>query len=575
MDGYLKRTGRPDVNFWMEHVNAGIRFREKFACEKQWPTWRSYYRGQWRTGIMPVNLFFATIRTLVPRIYFRNPSVSVTPQMPGFEAAAFSQILERVDNKMLREMRVKKQIKKAVLDTVLKGTGFCKLGFGAQFQPTPDEGITGQPFTRNDERVEYRDRVYTNMPWFSRVDTGSIIYPDGLEQHEDARWMAHWVRRPVEDVKNDPRFKNTKDIGASVRLTPTSHAGVTEVQEMADLIEIRDKKTQTVFVIAPHTSDGGTVLFHGDDEFLDRGTFPLYPITFNDDDQVAWGIPDSVILEPFQLEANEIRTQYMKHRRLALVRLMYKRGTIAPEEIDKLFSEDVGAAVIVDGEMDDWDQTQATPIPQDLIEAMRETKADFRETVGFSRNQFGEFKPGSSDTTATEANIVRQASEIRVDERRDVIADVIVDAIEGEHQIVFNHWQQEQVIDVVGPGGVPIWLKFTGPQMRSGQYLTKVDPDSSIPETKQLREQKAVQLYGLLRTNPLIDPAKLTTYLLHELHGVQFDDMMRVLPAPEQSPSGPIGTKEFGNLVQGSQQRAAANPELLNKPLQAVNGSAA
>ena len=556
----------------MEQVQAGVKYREKYAHEKRWPIGRSYYRGQWRHGVMPLNLFFATIRTLVPRIYFRNPSVSVTPSMPGFEAAAFAQILERVDNKMLREMRVKKQIKKAVLDTVMKGTGFCKLGFGAQFQPTPDIGVTGQPFTRQGRRVEYRDRVYTNMPWFSRVNTGSIVYPDGLEQHEDARWMAHKVVRPLEDIREDPRFKNTKDVGSSLRLTPTSFAGVTETVDMADLFEIRDKKTGTVFVIAPNTNDGGQVLFHGDDEFLDRGTFPLYPIVFNDDDEVAWGIPDSVILEPYQLEANEIRTQFMKHRRLALIKLLYKKGTIAPDEIDKFFSEDVGAAVQVEGEMDDFEQMQATPIPTDLVLAMRELKEDFRETVGFSRNQFGEFKPGSSDVTATEANIVRQASEIRVDERRDVVADVLVDSMEGEHQIVFNHWQQEQVIEVVGPGGVAIWLKFTGSDLKGGQYLTKIDPDSSVPETKQLREQKAVQLYGVLKTNPIIDPQKLTAYLLHELHGVQFDDMMRVLPAPEQAPNSPISTREFGGLVQGSQERAAANPALLNGPLQATNG---
>jgi len=35
--------------------------------------------------------------------------------------------------------------------------------------------------------------------------------------------------------------------------------------------------------------------------------------------------------------------------------------------------------------------------------------------------------------------------------------------------------------------------------------------------------------YERLKPNPLIDPELLTQYLLHELHGVQFDNMMRSL----------------------------------------------
>jgi len=559
-DGYIK--GKPDVAFWMEQVRAGVEFRKKYAVEARWNTWRSYYRGQWKSGIMPVNLFFSMLRTVVPRVYFRNPSISVTPEMPGMEAAVFARILERVDNKLLRQMGAKKELKRVVQDGYLFGTGSLKLGFGSVYQPTPSEGVTGEPVTAKGERFEYRDKVYQNMPWAARLHTGKFIVPDGLCVYEDARWVAHWDKRPTRDIKDDPRFRNTKDIGPSV--LPTAMGGIQGRIPMTDIIEIRDKKMSKVMVLAPFADRDARVLYVEDDEFLDRGSFNYYPVVFNEDDEVFWGVPDSVILEPYQLEINEIRTQMMKHRRLSLVKILHKKGAISVEELDKMLSEDVAASVEIDGDpRDDVNSMQTAGIPPDLIAAARELKEDFREAVGFSRNQFGEYKPGSSDTTATEAMIVRMASEIRVDERRDTVADALVDMVNGQHQIVFSHWSAEQAVEVVGPGGAPIWLAFTGGMLGKGQYLTKADPDTSVPETRQVREQRSEKIYELLKTNPMVDPLKLTQYLLHEHHGVRFDDMMRALPVPEggvPSNGEAITADEFGGMLQSSLGQAQRAP---------------
>ncbi len=568
MEGYEARGGQPDTAWWMQQVNAGITFRKKWALDSSWDTWRSYYRGRWKPGVMPVNLFFSMLRSIVPRIYFRNPSVSIVPSMPGFEVMAFAKVLERVDNKMMREMGMKNELKRIVQDTFLFGTGWGKLGFGAFNQPTPEFGDTGQPISNKGERVEYRDKVYQNMPWFARTHTGSVIVPDGLQVYEDTRWVAHWLKRPVEDVKADPRFKNTNGLGSS-GLRATSLGSVASGIEMADLVEIRDKKLGVVMVIAPYSDKDGQLLFFGEDEFLNRGAFPMRPAVFNPDDEVFWGIPDSVIIEPYQLEINEIRTQMMHHRRLSLIKMLHKKGTIHENEMAKMTSEEVLASVEVDGELDDIKLVQAANIPNDILIAARELKEDFREAVGFSRNQFGEYKPGSRDVTATEASIVQQASEIRIDERRDVMADVIVDTIEGMHQIIFNHWGGEQIVDVIGPGGEQVWVKFTGTMLGKGQYTVKIDPDSSVPETKQSREAKAAQVYTLLKENPMIDPQRLTQYLLHEMHGVQFDDIMRALPTAENSPTSPISPQDFGGLIQ-SQVARAANGE---RPASSQNGT--
>ena len=287
------------------------------------------------------------------------------------------------------------------------------------------------------------------------------------------------------------------------------------------------------------------------------GRLPFYPISFNQDDEVFWGPPDSAILDPIQRELNENRTQIMKHRRLSLIKIIAKQNSITLPEAAKFIDESVSPVIFMAGDpLTDIRVLEGSNIPDDLFKAFEFNQMDARETVGFSRNQFGEFNPGSSDTTATEAMIIRQASEIRVDERRDMIADMLVDVIEHIHQIVFSRWQDEQVIDIIGPGGVPVWIKFKPQMLRNGAYEVNIDPDTSVAETKQSRQQKAMQVFGLLNGDPLIEQSKLRRYLLHELHGTVFDDMLVIPPMMPGGQGNPLALGDAAKMFGSAQQKA-------------------
>ncbi|KKM66857.1 hypothetical protein LCGC14_1477050, partial [marine sediment metagenome] len=183
---------------------------------------------------------------------------------------------------------------------------------------------------------------------------------------------------------------------------------------------------------------------------------------------------------------------------------------------------------------------QSGTIPPELFQSFQQIMDIVRMTMGFSRNQFGEFMGGSEKPSATEAGIVKQASEIRIDERRDIVADGLLDIMQDTNRLIFEHWGTERVERVIGPYGVPIWVKFTGEMLAKGQYDIKVDPDSSLPETKAQREGKALQLFQLLYPmtqqpdaqtgRPLLDSTKLTRLTLHEMQGTKYDDLLYGVP---------------------------------------------
>ena len=539
--GYV--GGKPEISWWISQIRKGIAFRKKFAHEERWDQWRSYYRGNWPRGTLPVNVFFRMARTIVPRTYFRNPSISVIATKPGAEQQVFSQLIERLDNKMIRTMGVKGQIKKMVQNAFFFGTAAGKLGFGAEFTPTPDISDTSAPEHTTGSmkrRVEYNSLVQPNMPWFMSVHPGNLIVPDGLMNYEDTPWVATWLKRSIDDVQSDDRLSHVADLKPNTgRGTPERPVGLKHDRaDMIDLVEIRDMRTEKAIIIAPYSSN--RILYFDDDGMQINNRSNIYPVIFNDDDEVFWGVPDSAILEPQQLELNETRTLQMQHRRLSLVKLLYEAGAIDKTMVDKLLDGTVLGAIQVN-DLSKIDTREIGHIPESLFAADSVIQGDIRDTMGFSRNQAGEYASQKSHNapTAQEARNVQMASDIRVDERRDIIADVLVNVFEDANVLMFEKFNEDQIVQVVGPEGVPYWVAFTPSMLKAARYEMNIDPDSAVPETKDVRTDKALATYERLKTNPLIDPQLLTKYLLHELHGVQFDSLMRTVQ--QNASSGAAG----------------------------------
>ena len=550
MKGYI--NGKPDVTWWMQQIHAGIKFRKKMTYQASWATWRKYYRSEFSDQILPVNLFFKMARTIVPRIYFRNPGISIVPNKPGMLNWAFAQLLERIDNKLIRQMGMKKKSKRAVGNAWFFGTGILKVGFGSAYGYNFDLHGGEAPKVKGRYDIEHNADIASFMPWVDSIHPGNFIVPDQQIDYEKTPWTAEWIRRPTYEVEADPRLRNNKNIKSATKSAGTDFMNefkATDNLQQTDLIEIHDLRCGRCIVLAPFASN--RELFCGDDDLQFAGRGNYVPIIFNENDDAFWGLPDSKILEPDQLEINEVRTLMMYHWRLSVAKIAYQIGKIDPSQVDKIMNGEVMAALGIKGDIRAaFEIFNAGEVPDSLFKADAQINQDVREGMGFSRNEFGEFTPPSSRTSATEAKIVKMASEIRIDERRDMAADALVETMEAVNHVIFNEWHEEHVLEVAGPVGVPLWVKFRPDMLSGGAYTIKIDPDTSLPETKDAREQRALTVYNVLKTNPLVDPIRLTRYLLHELHGVQFDDMMRGMPPGLGGPSDPMELQDFIRLVQ-------------------------
>ncbi len=476
------------------------------------------YRGFWGKEVVPVNIIYAVGRSLIPQIYFRNPKVSITPKYPGFTPHAM--VLERIDNYLTKETGLKYTLKSNALDAFLMGRGPTILGYDSEYGFNPsftvdskfkDSGLTS--FSDKEERIEYKDNIHPGMPWAIRCNPEDFVVPWGCRNFDDARWFAFRKMRTLDDILEDPKMGNTAGLtGAFLTKTESSHdSGIVgkhtgehdETGNWVELFEIHDKKTQRVYVICLDHEK----FLRDDIDFLQLEGLPAEVLGFNEDPDHFWWTPDCRLIEVQQAELNDIRTMSKRHRRVGLLKLIADKN-IPDTELEKLMDGDPKVVARIDvgaqGDIRKVITALESHIPPDLINQAREVREDVREVVGFSRNQMGSFEESSGRRTAHEAEIVRAASLIRIDERRDIMADHYENIVRGFNRIIFSNWSSERVIDIVGQDGARYWVRFTGEQIK-GEFHYQINPEETTPQDTRTRRTEAENFMAMAAKIPGVD----------------------------------------------------------------------
>lgn len=566
---------------WTERIKRAYEFRDKKFRSAPSKTYkqmcidnRQYYRGDWNKTIIPVNRIFSYGRSLVPSVYFRNPRVSVTATRP--ELVVHARVVEAVDNWVIFETNLKKTLKRAILNAYICGCGPVKLGYDSQYGYIPEQAVdqdrstVTQSSRTEDRKIEYREGVKPGMPWALPDLPENIIGPPGYDDYAAMPWIAHRIIRPLDDVKQDQKYKHTKDLQGTKTLDyidPKQQSLFREdkLVPLAELFEIRDKSTGLISVVC----EGQTLLSEND--VLQVEGLPWEFLIFNDDPEYPWGIPDVCMMEPQQLELNEIRTQAKRHRAIALLKFLYKRGAIKEPELEKFFSGSVGPGVAIDDDaIANAIVTLQPHIPPDLAAEARQVESDLRQTIRISENQAGSYRSGTPPR-ATETQEVAQSFDLNVDERKDLMGDLLTSIIRKWNQYIFKFWDGNRVVQIAGPDGQMWWVQYTGDELE-GEYNLRIDPDTGFPVTRGIRMEAAAGLLKQYGGDQLIDQTELRKMHLSQLEWLYPGISRLVMEAPPQIASAvsnlrqPGPEKGQGHLPVG--QRGGGRGTSQEKPIE-------
>ena len=531
------------VDEWVEAIDDGLEFRRLYGLEDEWASLEAmFYSVHESSSFGGPNLISSTADSVLSQLTVPTPAVTLKAKRPGLATA--TRTLESVDNTLLSDLNVGREVEAASLHAFLWGKGIIKNGYDSEFGYSPqfvlgeDLGLTLTQYDLKGKRIEFNN-AKPGMPWVSACLPHDIVVPYGTKTLDDAAWLAHRIVRHVEDIKSDVKYKNTKNLNPVMSMedftksyTSTkkpyrtgsidSRYSDTGQCDYCELWEIHERRTKGIFVIAT-----GHKKFLRDDEDLMQinGDLPFTAFSFTPLARTFWTTPDSYYIKPYQAELCDIVNLASKQRRLSILKFLYQEDAFPLGELEKILSPDVGVGAKVTGGKDLREVLLPLTMPNSnpmLYNDAEQIRRSARETVGFSRNQAGEYE-NAGRRTATEAKVVREASGVRMSRRQKIISGVYKSIVKKINNTIFSFWRNIRWTDVGGSEGAK-WMEYTGSQLK-GDYTYKLTFSPAPAETAESRKQFAMLLFSAFSQIPGVDPKELITYLINAFNDSEISDM--------------------------------------------------
>ena len=539
------------------HNDLLAKYRKKMKTSRRWrreehydDTWKrlvDLYRGRHYEYFADedrvlVNLAFSTINVIAPSIAVNYPKVTVNSVNP--ENAPNAVIAEAVVNYWWRHRDFKEHFRRAVKDFLIVGHGWLKVGYRYV-----EEERVGEHEDISDPDVE--DNVTSTTlvilqdePFVERVSPFDVfIDPDATNMH-DAKWIAHRVRRTVNDVRTDKRYapKVRADVEAAsyAKYTddPSSRKIYDKDEGYVDVYEFYDLKNNTVSVFC---DSGEGFLIKPKEQPYSFG-HPFVMLRNYDVPDQFYPIGELEAIEPLQRELNETRTQMMNHRKRYARKYLYRETNFDSNGRSALESDDDNVMVPVQGDNPLGDVVAPFPAlinPPEFYNQSSLIRTDIELVSGvteFMRGGVSEIR-----RTATEAALIQDAQNARTADKLAVIEKSVAEVGRRILLLARQYMGGEQVARVMAKDGEPMWVTFDREYL-NGDFDFEVAAGSTQPTNEAFRRQSAMQMVDAMApfvSAGIVDVAKLGAYVLQYGFGVKNPEMFMVQqPEAEMQPQG-------------------------------------
>lgn len=523
-------TEEKRYGLWTERmVRADARMRTRVSL---WDEYLAHYRmdesinqhvaGDSGDDVVWSNYFYAYSRIILPSVYYRNPEILVSPG-PNTEPV-FARIVELLLNYQARELRYESEARDAVFDALFCGVGVTKQGYAPALvktgrkSPMSFQSVLEDLFEEKPETDEYDQRVTDVNPFILRVSPRHFRIDPLATSLMDARWVAHTVWKPVEEVKDSGKY--SKALVSGIQGT---HTGSDELlgnaaftpfgmqsphdrykdEELVCLYEIWDIENRKLMVMDSYN------LIRGERKFLREEDWP-YPVegfpfnmlVFNHDPESPWGIPDaSTWLNPI-MALNMLRTMRLRHVRRFNRKYGVTKGQIDEGELAKMTSNEDGSVFYTNSPL-----AQAVgvlpdaPITGDLYNLEASLREDLTLLAGLT-----EQRKGSSDRakTATEASIMESRAQIRDSDRLYLVSKWVEDTFRKQHQFNKAYLKPDYVSFLTVPEAVQLW-KEESATILAAEMDVRVRVGSSSYFSREVRAKQTLDFLNLTQGDPHVN----------------------------------------------------------------------
>jgi hypothetical protein len=608
------------VKVWQQRVDRA----EAADKAKKWrddlARLRRYERGEQTVDEKKsrTNMIFATLAAQMPKLYARNPMIEVTPTdaVTSAEMAKvkrFGATGEKVLRKMLvEEGKLKKRAKANIRSTMVTSFGVLKVIYQKEYRGDPIavrriedtqdnlarvEALAGQIEKEEDltKLAEKRDQLRANLTALAsgnevrifkgftidRIKSEDFLVLDDniaeFEEYVEAEALGHKIWMQVgdakvlfqSDLKGATRYGRPRsDKDQKVDDTPAD-------EQYICVVEIWDKKNGVVRTTARGMNRWLREPYAP--QHTPQRWYSFYLLGFNQTEAEWRPLSDVELLASLQEEYDRTRQNYADAREKAMPVLVFRKsGELTPEDIQKITDRKGQQTIGIEG-------NPSVPLEQDLkwftgaqidpaaydVSIIRD---DMDVLVGLSdagRSNLVEAK------TATEAEIMSEAMQSRMGERRDTHEDLLSEMGEAGLEIALRDLTLEEVKQIAGadaewpdtPQGAEDVFRLVKVKVRAGS--------SGKPNQQREREQwgqllpvikETMQGVAELRAAGNFDMAEAMLELLRETLR-RYDehlDLDSIIPPTEKDEEGkPVAHQQAAmELIKCQEQLAQCKEEL-------------
>ena len=490
----------------LSEIDRAKTIRKKFDTESL-PKLRRYVWGTHDSDANKTrtNLIFATIATLLPHIYAKNPEISVAPT-EAVGKDEYKQIKEfcktaqvMLNNLFIEEGQLKRRMKSNARAAMTTSVGWIKMSFQESLSGDPIIVRRANDVQDNLRRIEYlvscskvetdttklnqqreelanqltammdspEMKVYKGLV-LDRVKTEDVfILDESIVEFDDyvsAKKLDHRIYMTDEEYYETFGHKVPKGAAQYGQPAPGELA-----DETGQKIEIGGDASKAsyraVHEVWDRTSNTICCVCEGCAGYA-RAPYVLKPaaerwysffaLGFNIVEGRWRPLSDVELLRQLQDEYNTTRFLFAETRKESIpTRVFRKSGNLTEEDIKALTERKARDWIGVEG-------NPSQPLENDImqLDGIKIDPAAFDVTI--IRNDM-DMLVGLSDAsrsnliqakTATEAEIMRQALMTRVAERQDTIEDLTSEMASAALQIFLQKFKLDEVKQIVGEGAV-------------------------------------------------------------------------------------------------------------------------
>lgn len=558
------------VKYWLHQIDRGIKLRKKE--EPRWEHNESFEDlKQWGGALgtddeTTINKVGAWIRSRRAALAFNDPKAKVLPKTTsGWEPIQVP--LQGPDgtpmtDPMTGEVEVREierhKVREAMLNNIISapmfglrytisrliksgalGYGVLKVGYRPEFETKyrdeePEQKVkvtaegldfsgymtnpvTGAPVLDDDDNLIDRASIPTHEDWF--IDwvhyRHMIIDPDGGNDFYKHCWVAQEYVRPLEEVKADKLFKNTKDLEstgdtndpdetkASDLVSSFNDEDISEKSKQVRLFEIWDFKNGRLRVLAD-----GYGKYLRDDPIprgCKYGPFVMYrPNEIICEDEKFFPRPPVSDLAPINDEYNKARQQQLRAMKKSNRKIIIKNGAFDTLNIDKLTNgRDMEIVVLNQDTMyaigDSIVPLSSPPVNEALYRNIDQIAQDFDEVGGMP----GEDRGVATSNTATGVNRMAQGSGARLSFDRADLAAVLKEALKKLDDSIEANMTLERAIQLAGPDG-QAFTAIVDADMIAGDFDVDIDIEDLMPVDSAQQAALKTQFVQILGQSPWI-----------------------------------------------------------------------